>query len=75
MPLKEIRAKPPQMCRCTLTFADAMRPAGIGHETELPAMTDQFVDEHLRILIMYIVIRRAVDIQELSAQVPGMGDR
>ncbi len=39
-----------------------MRPPGIGHEIELTPMANQFVDEHLCILIMYIVVCRTVDI-------------
>ena len=51
-----------------------MRPTGIGHEAEKTTMSNQLIDQDLCILIMYIVIRRARDIQPSSTQMTRMRD-
>jgi hypothetical protein len=57
-----IRTKAAKMCGRPLTFTDPMGPAGISHETELPTVLDELVDQYFRILIMNIVISRTMDV-------------
>ena len=75
MPAKEVRAQFPHMGRRALSLADAMCPTRIGHEAELTAVADEFVDQHLGILIVNVIIRRTMDIQQISAQMTCMRDR
>ncbi len=75
MPAKEIRAQLPEMGCSTLSLSDAMRTTGISHETEQSPVADQLIDQYLSILVVHIIIRRAMDIQQIPAQMARMGNR
>ena len=51
-----------------------MRPARIGHEAEKAAMSNQLIDQDLSILVVHIIIRRAMDVQQISTQMTRMRD-
>lgn len=63
-----------QMFGCAFTLGDAMAPVGIRHELKLLVVLDQFILQHLGVLIVHIVITGAMDVQQIAAEVFGMGD-
>lgn len=52
-----------QVFTCAFAFIDAMTPVGVGHELELPIVLNEFVEQHISILIMNIVVSSAMNIQ------------
>jgi len=51
---------------CAFTFANAVRTIWVSHKLKLLIVFNQFVDQHLGIIIMHVVIASAVDIQQIS---------
>ena len=49
------------MSRRILTLANRVCPIGIRKHGELFVVSDQFVDQHFRCLIVAVVVRCAVD--------------
>ena len=66
MGTQEIRIQGLQMFEGSLSFRQAMRPVWIGHHGELTVMFYQFIDEHLRILIMYVFISRTMNEKQVA---------
>ena len=65
----------PQMPRRIFSFSYRVRSIGINHQAELFVVGDQFVYQHLRRLVVTIVIAGSVDKQQIAFQVFGKVDR
>jgi hypothetical protein len=50
-----------------------MCPVGVSHKLKLLIVFDQFVEKQFCILVMYIVIARTMDIEQVSLQIFGVG--
>ena len=62
------------MFGCTLAFAYAVRAIGIGHILKQFSVFDQLVYQQLGILKMHIVVACAMDVQQISLEIFGVGD-
>ena len=59
---------------CTFSLTDAVASVGIRHELKLLVVFDQFILQQFSILIMHIVIPSSMDVQQITAEIFGMGD-
>lgn len=63
------------MCGGASAFADAVCAVWITHHLELPAIFDQFVDQHFCSLVVYIIVAGAMNNQEISLEIFCVSDR
>ena len=56
-------------------FIDPMTAIRIRHELKDFIIADQRIEQLLGIFIVYIVISRPMDIQQIAPQIPGIGNR
>lgn len=54
-----------QMLNGSLSLINAVAPVGIGHELKLLVVLDQFIEEHIGILIMHVIVAGSMYIQQL----------
>src|SRR5215217_511584 len=63
------------MSGCSLSFADTVRTVWIRHELKYLIMFDQLINKHFCVLVMYIVIAGAMNVEQISTQVFSVGNR
>lgn len=73
--LQECRVKRHKVLSGSFTLGQAMRAIRVCHELKLLVVLHQFVQQHLSILKMDVIIAGAMDIQQVSREVFSMRKR
>jgi hypothetical protein len=58
----------------SLPFTDAVTPVWVCHELKLFVVFNQFIQQHISILVMHVVVSCTMDVKQVTTQVFGMCD-